>query len=340
MFSDQEVTEFIDDEFGGEIWGQTVDHAALIDPPMEQNGPHLHEEFDMQEWQKLVQLSTPMSEIHDWAEPTCLRVQRVSTGLGRFYYKAGYYNSWGDYDYQEMENTPAPEPQEGQKVEVQVEVEPPVQDTAVVIEEEVKTRMQITLKRQGRNIRGHTGNFVVHGVRAANMVESFSELVESYPKIKRPVQTVRIQFTEYRIDGGAYRSDRGGNMNLHNAEVSTVVAFISARLVSSGFSLRGREWVHESQTTERGIKKTGERLAEIKKIVDGLPDAINVTDVPYSNEVHSGMWCLCRIKQGKSWVLSTSGSVSEILEQQKAIEKFTYILNPSGSMYRQEAKQC
>lgn len=336
MFSDQDVSDFIDEEFGGEIWGQTVDRSQLVDPPMEQSGPHLHEEFDMQEWQKLIQLSTPMSEIHNYAEPTCLRVKRISTGLGRFYYQAGYFNSWGDDDLEEMSKEPAPEIMCGMapKVEETPEVEPA--EEVVIIEEDVKTRMQITLKRQGRNVRGHTGNFVVHGVRASRMIEALSDLMETYPKTRRPPQTVRIQFTEYRVNGGSYCPERGGNMNLHNAEVGTVLAFITTKLVNVGFALQGREWVHEQRAAQP--TKTGTRLAEIKKIIDDLPDAINTVDVPYDNSTHSGLWCLCRVRNGCSWVLSASGSMEDVLEKQESIDKFTYILNPQGSVHKTQRR--
>jgi hypothetical protein len=337
MFSDQEVNEFVDEEFDRDIWGQVTDFSRLIDPPMEQSGPKLNEEFDIQEWQKLILLSTPMSKICDKTEPTCLRVKRVGTGLGRFYYKACYYNSWGDYDLEEMCKKSIPEPESFDigtvKSEVEAELKIPEADS-VVLENEVKTRMQITLKRQGANVRGHNGNFVVHGMAATNMIGVLSELVEAYPKIKRPAQTVRIQFTEYRVSSGDYRPERGGNMNLHNAEVNTISAFISTKLVTAGFTMRGREWVHESQATAESIIKTGSRLAEVKKIIDELPNTIDVMNAPYNKGVHCGLWCLCRIRGGHSWVLSTSRSVEDIFNEQKKIPQFTYILNPNGSMHR------
>lgn len=344
MFSDHEVDEFIEEEFGGEIWGETVNHSHLIDPPMEWSGPKLHEEIDMQEWQKLVQLSTPMSEIHDYAEPTCLRVKRVDTGLGRFYYKAGYYNSWGDADLKEMSEEPAPEIPCGvaPKVETleetpEVEQEPEVvAEPEVVTEADVKTRMQITLKRQSRNVRGHTGNFVVHGVRATAMIELLSVLTETYPKTRRPAQTVRIQFTEYRMNSGSYRPERGGNMNLHNAEVGTVLAFISTKLVNSRFALRGREWVREEQTTQRGVDNTRQRLSEVRKIIDQLPSAIDTVNVPYDREVHEGLWCLCRIRKGQSWVLSADKDLRKIHNAQAGNPSFTYILNPTGSIHKEQ----
>lgn len=336
MFSDQEVNEFIEDEFDKDEWGQVVNHSRLIDPPMDYSGPKLNEEFDIQEWQKLILLSNPMPNIYEKTYPTCLRVKRINTGLDRFYYQAGYYNSWGDYDLAEMckELAPVVITKKIIEVEPKVEYKIPEHDFSVVLENEVKTRMQITLKRQGTNVRGHTGNFAVHGMTASNMVSILSDLVEAYPKIKLPAQTVRIQFTEYRVDGGTYRPERGGNMNLHNAEVNTILAFISTKLVTVGFTLRDREWVHESQVTSEGVAKTSRRLAEIKKIIDKLPDAINIVDVPYSNNIHHGLWCLCRIRSGQSWVLSASSNINEVLGEQKKADKFTYILNPNGSMYK------
>jgi len=338
MFSDQEIEEFINEE--EDTWRQTVNQTSLIDPPMEQSGPRLHEEFNMQEWQKLVQLSTPMPEIHDYAEATCLRVKRISSGLGRFYYRAGYNNSWGDSDLEEMSKTPAPEILLGMTPRVEdteVEVskverpkrETPEPDRSIAHEKDVKTRMQITLKRQGKNVRGHTGNFVVHGVRASKMVEVLGDLMETFPKIKRSVQTVRIQFTEYRLGGGSYRPERGGNMNLHNAEVGPVIAFITSKLASVGLTLQGREWTHEKKAV---IKSPG--LDQIREIIGELPDAINITNVPYNNSIHGGLWCLCRIRNGGSWVLLASNNVSDILEEQKDIGKFTYVLNQQGSMHR------
>jgi len=336
MFSEQDVKEFVEDEFCEDNWGQIINLSKLVDPLMEQSGPQLHEEFDMQEWQKLILLSTPMSVVHDRAEPTCLQVKRISSGSNRFYYKAGYRNSWGDYDLEEMCKELAPKvPHFDIKVlEDEPIIEVVTHDTSVALEEEVKTRMQITLKRQGVNVRGHTGNFVVHGVTTSSMMNILLNLVESYPKIRHAEQTVRIQFTEYRVGGGAYRPERGGNMNLHNAEVGPVVAFVSTKLVSEGFSLRNREWVHSSQVTVEGVAKTNQRLSEIKKIIDRMPDSIDVTNIPYSN-VHKGMWCLCRVRDGRSWVLSASKDVDRVLHEQKEIEKFTYVLNPNGSIHKE-----
>jgi hypothetical protein len=61
-----------------------------------------------------------------------------------------------------------------------------------------------------------------------------------------------------------------------------------------------------------------------------LPSAVNI---PYG-DVHHGLWCLCRIRRGSSWVLSTSDNVDGVIEEQQKINQFTYILNPSGSIYR------
>jgi hypothetical protein len=330
MFPEQEVKEFIMEEFCENNWELNIE-SKLIDPLMDQGCPKLYEEVDLQEWQKLILLSTPMSVVYDVVEPTCLRVNRVGSGPG---YNSGYYNSWGSYDLKEMCVEPAPEITHFDIVKTKPISETELSVVVPEIEQDVKTRIQITLKKQGINVRGHTGNFVVYGVSSANMINMLSELYKSFPKVKKAEQTVRIQFFEYKVDSGEYKSDSGGNMNLHNAEVGAVVAFISTTLVSKGFSLRGREWVF-GETTSNGIMKTRRHLLNVKKIIDSLPDAFDINNVPY-NDVHKGLWCLCRVRNGHSWVLFASESVSEILTEQEKVDKFTYILSPKGSIHRGE----
>jgi len=293
MFSEQEINKHICEEFKNETWDQEINPLKLVDFFIEQNGSYLYEEIDLQEWQKLNQLSIPISKINNYGDLTCLRVEKTNELDS---YKVNYYNSWGDYDYEEMSKKNF------------ISNHSPLNLN-------VKTRIQVTLKINGKNIKGNTGNFVIHGIKASKMVEELSSLKNIYPKVRKANQIIRVQFTEYKLDGGSYISFKGGNLNLHNAKTSEVVSFIKLKLSSIGFVLNDREWIKK----DNSFKKINE-----------CPNAI-----PY-NKVHNGLWCLCKIKNGNSWVISTSNNIQDILNKKKDIKNFTYILNPNGSIYRNE----
>lgn len=324
MFSQEEFAQEVWGEFielaedpQEVVWGDAVGPVHLIDPAMDQYGPHLQDELDMQEWQKLACAAFPQGAIDDHGKAeTCLRLQRKTTPSGGIYYTAIMANSWGQHDYKEMEE--APRPTRKAKPRELPESEEPGTSAPI---REIKTRIQITLKRKSKNVRGETGNFVVYQVKAADLKRMFEPLLSTYPKQRKSEQVVRVQFTEYRISGGNYRKECGANLNLHNAKVSVIVAYIHD-------AIKRHKWDYTSTVGERKGQAIGLLIAqEVAK----SPAAMSA-DQFYDPQKHSGLWCLCKIKDGKSLVLETASEVAPIVLSRGKNDGFTYIINPKGGM--------
>jgi hypothetical protein len=287
---------------------------------MDQYGPHLQDEVDMQEWQKLACTAFPQGSISDHGKvETCVRLQRRATWNGGVYYKATMANSWGQYDYEEMEKIPRPVKKRSRQ---SVEPEPP---GTVALVEEVKTRIQITLKRKSKNVRGETGNFVVYQVRAADLKRIFEPLLDTYPKQRKSEQVVRVQFTEYRISGGSYRKERGANLNLHNAEVPAIVDHIHG-------TIKRHKWDYTSTV--------GERKGSVKSVLiaqEVAKSPVAISSRFYNREGFKGLWCLCRIQDGKSLVLESAKEIASVVLSRSKHQGFTYIVNPSGKILLSKA---
>ena len=317
MFDPEDLEEEIKEQFAEltedpqeVVWDGFVHPINLTDYAMDQYGPTLSDEVDLQEWHKLAATSLPQNKIRDYGKlETCLRVQRVSTdgGQDHFYYKAYMANSWGQFDLAEMEKLSRiffPKPARM----------PRISSELLALDKEIKTRIQITLKRDSKNVRGNTGNFVVYQVKAADLHSMFSSLLEQYPKIRGSAQVVRVQFTEYRLDGGSYLKQCGANLNLHNADVSDIQLHIYN-------VLKDRDWNYTSTVVESNVE------AEMLNI----PAAV-FQDNYYNKEKYAGKWCLCKVSDAKSLVLETSDEVSEVLPLQNKYDCFTYIMNPIGNL--------
>jgi len=298
------------------VWGDVVGTANLIDPAMDQYGPHLQDELDMQEWQKLACTAFPQGAINDHGKAeTCLRLQRRTTWRGGVYYMATVACSGGQYDYEEMEKAP----RQTKKTRLRESPKPEEPGTHATVGE-IKTRIQVTLKRKSKNVRGETGNFVVYQVHAADLKRMFEPLLSVYPKQRKSEQVVRVQFTEYKISGGSYRKECGANLNLHNAKVLVIVEYIHN-------AIKQHKWNYTSTVGQR-VGEIGDIL--IAQEVAKFP-AVS-TDQFYDPEKHSGLWCLCKIKDKKSLVLKTAPEVANIVLSRKKYSEFTYIINPKGGI--------
>jgi hypothetical protein len=313
------------EEIAQEVWGEpntlhenllggVVGVDGLIDPLMDYHGIRLSEEVDMQEWQKAACVSfLPPSILDRHGDETCLRIRRVNNGHGRFYFRVQSADRWSRFDLAEMSESPIEE-------SISRELPPPEEPDTPALVKEVKTRVQITLKKHTRNVRGQTGNFVVYQVKAADLKHMFEPLLNTYPKVRGARQIVRVQFTEYRISGGNYRKECGANLNLHNAEVATIVSHIHD-------VIKRHKWDYTSTVGER---KNGVGGILIAQEVAKSPAAISHEF--YDREIYGGRWCLCRIKDGKSLVLRASKEVDSIILERSKHTDFTYIVNPKGGI--------
>jgi len=338
MFDPEDLEEEVREQFAELtedpqeiVWGDYIHPIDLTDYAMDQYGPALSDEVDLQEWHKLATTFLPQNQIKDHGKlETCLRVQRVSCGVtgsgkDRFYYKAYIANSWGQFDLAEMEKLPrinVPKPARMPKPVPSETLASPVLDT------EVKTRIQITLKRNSKNVRGNTGNFVVYQVKASDLHLMFSSLLDKYPKVRDSAQVVRVQFTEYRLDGGNYLRECGANLNLHNADVSDVQLHIYS-------VLKAGDWKYTSTVVENknDVTMTNEVLQEFANLGVGMLNVpAAVSQDYYDKEKYAGKWCLCKMSDAKSLVLAASDEASEVLPLQNNYNCFTYVINPTGTL--------
>jgi len=237
MWNDNLVEE-IAQEFN-DLQPETVGFKHFRDDP-EYINPYDSTDVDMQEWHKHWINSTPISNCNSPSPLTCIRViprkWKNQHGEGK-YFVTSENTSWGNNDYEEMENTPFTEIPEGKVREEKSQddylTHAPV-ETPVKKSNEVKTRIQLTLKKQSKNVRGSSDNFVIHGVTVDAILGLVEPIKQDYPKVKHSVQTVRVQLTQYDRSGGNYIKGQGGNAMFHNAEVSTIADRIRSCLDGAG----------------------------------------------------------------------------------------------------------
>jgi len=297
------------------LMGGVVGVNCLADPLIEQYGPQLQDEFDLQAWQSIACESFLEPDVQ-YLRGHCLRVRRIDSE-GRPYYRTQYFESWSKADLEEMSMAPVKEP-------VPRQLPTPEEPNTPALDDDVKTRIQVTLQRNSKYVRGSTGNFVVKRVKAGVLCQLLNVLLETYPKVKGSCQIVRVQFTEYRDEGGNYRKECGANLNLHNAEVTSVVAFIHTAILKN-------DWDYTSTVGER---KSGIAGILISKHAADVPAAVEY----YDKESHSGVWCLCRIQDGKSLVLDTAPTVESIAVKHFTQSAFTYIINPKGKVIKVDSR--
>jgi hypothetical protein len=314
----EDFTELVGD-FHDNLMSGVVGTDGVTDPLMDYHGMRLNEEIDIQEWQKIACTAfLPPSILVRHDDETCLRLRRVDNGFGRFYFRIQSASRWGEHDLEEMSRSSIKS--------VPRKLPPSENPNTPALDKDVKTRVQITLKKGSKNVRGQTGNFVIYQVKAADLRQIFEPLLEIYPKNRNSPQTVRVQFTEYRISGGSYRKECGANLNLHNAKVAGIVAYIHN-------VINKREWDYTSTAGERKDMTEGVLITqEIAK----SPAAISQKF--YDKERYNGMWCLCKIERGKSFVLGTSKDIAKIVLERSKYSGFTYVINPNGNILMSEEK--
>ncbi len=286
---------------------------CLADPLVEQYGPHLNDEFDLQVWQSIACESFPEPDVQ-YLYGHCLRVRRIDS-KSRSYYRTQYFESWGKDDLRDMSMSPV-------KETISRPLPPSEGPNIPALDDDVKTRIQITLQQKSKYVRGSTGNFVVKKVKAAVLYRLLNVLLETYPKVKGSNQVVRVQLTEYRDDGGNYRKKCGDNLNLHNAEIAPVIAFIHTIILKN-------DWDHTSTVDEHKTKTT--EVLTSRQVAD-VPAAIEY----YDKKQHAGKWCLCKIQDGKSLVLDAASTVESIAIKHFTQSTFTYIINPKGKVIKVE----
>jgi hypothetical protein len=204
-------------------------------------------EIDTQERQTIMRMSKPKSVVKDF-------LNEAYGGKKVFGEEPG--PLWSDRDLEEMSKG-SPNTNNNVKPE----------EGSSCKEEEIKTRIQITLKNKGKNVKGHSGNFVVHGIKVCDIMKELSLLRDKYPKMKGAEYTVRVQFTEYKSGKNIHLN--GGNMNLHNAYVKSVIRIISDRLTSVGFTLYDKGWFRKNgrpdTTKKRDLHEVAQRVLELCK---------------------------------------------------------------------------
>ena len=196
--------------------------------------------------------------------------------------------------------------------------------------EAVKTRIQITLKENSKNVCGSTGNFVVYDTKAVDVVSILKTVFSKYPKVKSPRWVVRVQITEYNKLLGAYRRRSGGNFNLHTNEINAIKAEIAARV--------------ESRNWERGVEIERTKIALGGRIKRSITDMVNIRGIRrdqdkvisngiyYAPILHGLAWCVC-VPDGKyAKVIEMFSSLDESIRFAKKFFESTFIVSPGGKI--------
>lgn len=194
--------------------------------------PYLSDEIDPQEWQKHIQLTTPLPNTYP-TEPTCLCTYAHRRRWKNQYNEGTYLHvntymatKWSDQDLEEMTKLPCPEIPEGiQRREEKSQDVYPASNSQV--------RVQISMKQKGTDVKGRYENFEIHNIPLDEIFQVILTLLTHFPKQPRKHihYYTRVQL-QNKISG---KMQGGRNLSLHNATPEEVASLLEEIFDANGW---------------------------------------------------------------------------------------------------------
>lgn len=269
---DEYLYEDIQEEFSS-FQPESVNWAHFDRSVMEPDpATYGSDEIDMQEWQRHIQMTTPISEFNQPADPTCLCVS-VTRRRWKNQHANGFYthvntsmrHRWSDQDLEEMSHNsfevkdlhnPLPETPKPPTPAKENQDSYPVQVPS-------KVRVQISMKQKGKDVKGQYENFEISNIPIEQIFASIQTLLSTFPKCRRKDihYYTRIQL-QNKING---KMQGGRNLSLHNATPQEVAVLLEEIFDRRGW-LVGAVGVEASTGDNRGFVSKDRSRSE-----DGSP---------------------------------------------------------------------
>jgi len=251
------LTEEINEEFN-DLQPETLTWAHIDRSVMEPDPTnYLSDEIDMQEWQKHVQLTTPMPEINFGTEPTCLCINtsrrrwKNQHGEGTYIHVHSYMGySWSEQDLEEMSTNSSSEPKEPTapfppKPEKSEPAEEILQDVYPVSN---TIRVQISMKQKGTDVKGRYGNFEIPNGDLMAIFQICHSLLRTFPR--QPRKLINY-YTRIQLQNKIGTKMQGGrNLSLHNATPEQIVPLLQTLFDEQGW-LAPRPGAGENKVTSQ-----------------------------------------------------------------------------------------